>query len=86
MKSKATIEQMCEELEEAAALEGSECGEWWSSLCQLQHGIINGASEEFRAAWEKELRAEHARFKKDFQFVEEEVTHTYKERRLEYIG
>lgn len=73
------------ELQQAAALEGAELGEWWAALAGLIPRVFDGASEEFQAAYEKELRAEHARLKEEFRiedFTDTETrTVTYRELR-----
>jgi hypothetical protein len=68
--------EMATELEQAAELEGAELGEWWSALAGLVPRVFDGASEEFQAAFEKELRAEYKRLKEEFRIKEWTDTET----------
>lgn len=79
------LHDLAAELRQAAALEGAELGEWWAALADLLPMVADGASDEFAAAYEKELRAEHQRFKEEFRIDNwtdtETRTVTYRELR-----
>jgi predicted secreted protein len=62
--------EMAEELGQAADLEGSEVGEWWSALSALVPRVFDAASDEFREAFEKELRSQYLMFKEEYSIVE----------------
>jgi hypothetical protein len=76
--------EMATELEQAAELEGAELGEWWSALAGLIPRVFDGASEEFRSAFEKELRSEHKRLKEEFRIEETTETKTVTYRELKH--
>jgi hypothetical protein len=76
--------EIATELEQAAELEGAELGEWWAALAGLIPRVFDGASEEFQAAFEKELRAEHKRFKEEFRIEETTETKTVTYRELKH--
>lgn len=76
--------EMAEELDEAAKLCNDECGEWWSMLAAMWPRVRDGASGEFQAAYEKELRSEHKRFKDEFRIVEEIETREVKHRTVHH--
>lgn len=86
MKEIVEVEEMVADLEEAASLERSEVGEWWSALVAMDRVIEYGATERFRKAWVAEVKAEYKRLKRDFRIEEStrEVTQTV--RSLEFIG
>ncbi len=85
MKEVVEVEEMLADLEEAAKLDGTECGEWWAALVAMDNAINYGATERFRKAWAAEVKAEYKRLKRDFRIEEttREVTQTV--RRLEFI-
>lgn len=72
------LRQMIEDLREAAQIEGTELGEWWHALIGLYPRIVDGGSEEFKKAFEKELVAEHKRLKEEFKIVETTETRIVK--------
>lgn len=76
--------EMATELEQAAELEGAELGEWWAALAGLIPRVFDGASEEFRAAFEQELRSEHKRLKEEFRIEETTETKTVTYRELKH--
>ena len=63
---------------------GDELGEWWAKLTELRYLVQYGASDEFRTAYEKELREEHKRYKAEFRIVEHTETRTFVVRTLEH--
>jgi hypothetical protein len=77
------ISEMAVELERASELEGSELGEWWGSLARMVPRYIDCASEEFKLAFESEIKMEYARFKEEFRVVETIETRT--EKRIELL-
>ena len=79
------MDEMAQELEEAAEIEGAEVGEYWSHLARLVTSYIDYMNEEFRLALEKEVITEYNNLKKNFKIVEEEQTRTYITRRLEPV-
>lgn len=81
--SELTICEMLEELSRAAEYEGSEVTESWASLVEGQTAADYG-SDEFRKAYEKEVREQYMHFRDNFRFVTrtEEITYTD----LEFIG
>ncbi len=76
--------EMATELEQAAELEGTELGEWWAALAGLIPRVWDGASEEFQAAFEKELRSEHKRLKEEFRIEETTKTKSVSFRELKH--
>lgn len=80
------LEQMIEDLREAAALDGTENGEWWARLADMADAIEYGASNKFIAAWKAEVKAEHKRLKQDFQVTKFEQTIKQVVKRLDHIG
>jgi hypothetical protein len=66
--------EMADELDDAASLCDDEVGEWWQALARMWPRVCDGASEEFLAAYKKELSSEHQRFKEEFQITQ--VTET----------
>jgi hypothetical protein len=76
--------EMATELEQAAELDGAELGEWWSALAGLVPRVFDGASEEFQAAFEKELRSEYKRLKEEFRIEETTETKTVTYRELKH--
>jgi len=81
-----TMEEMVSELAEIGRLEGAEYGDWLSSLANVYHFMHDSASNEFKEAYENEIRCEYIRIKTEFIVIEEEITRTFIDRRLEYIG
>lgn len=77
--------EMATDLEQAAQIDGTELGEWWAALAGLVPSVIDGASEEFLAAFEKEIRAQHKRLKEEFYVEETTETKTVTYRRLKSI-
>lgn len=65
----ADTQEIAEDLQTAAEMCMDETGEWWSFLADSERCSSYG-SEEFRAAFEKELRAEHKRLKTEFHYRE----------------
>ena len=80
------FEDMIEELSEAARLDNSENGEWWSALLSVERAIEYGATERFKKAWQAEVKSEYRRLKRDFRIEDTEKVVTHKVRRLEFIG
>ena len=78
---KQDMYEIIADLEEAAEYSDDELGEWWRGLVNLWPRVVNGGSNEFLLAYEKEVREEHKRLKEEFELVEETVTRevTYKE-------
>ena len=76
--------EMATELEQAAELEGAEIGEWWAALAGLIPRVFDGASKEFKAAFEKELRSEYKRLKEEFRIEEVTKTQTVTYRELKH--
>lgn len=68
-----TIEQMCEELGEMAQYEGTETGEYWSSLSELVKDSYL-MSEDFRNAFEAEVREQYFWYKRNFKLEVHECT------------
>ena len=80
------LQQMINELESAADLEGTEVGEYWSDLVSLQYKT-DGMSPEFKYAWENEIKTNWIMLKNEYKIVEHEYTPTPRTaKRLEYIG
>jgi len=79
------LEEKLEIIEQAAQLEETELGEWWQALCDLYPRVMDGASDEFREAWEMEVDLEFERVTSEFKIVErtETITRTFKD--LVYI-
>ncbi len=80
------IEEMAEDLTEAARLDGTENGEWWASLAGMTDFLHYGATDRFLKAWIAEIKAEHKRLKRDFRVSERVIESKQKVRSLEYIG
>lgn len=74
------IVDMASELEDAAGLDRSELGEWWTALVGLIPRVFDSASKEFRDAFENEIKSEHKRLKEEF--ILEEIMETAKYRIL----
>jgi len=81
-----TLEKMIEEISELAHIEGSEYGEWLIGLCNLHHFMSYCPSDHFKEAWENEVKEEYIRLKTEFVVIEEEITRTFIDRRLECVG
>lgn len=63
------INQMIEELEEAGIEEGTETGESWRALADMQR-FAHYLSDQFADALEREIREQHAWMKENFTWVE----------------
>lgn len=72
-----------QDLGERARLEGSELGEYWQLLMQMNQYEFC-MSNEFKAAFNKELKQEIKRAQEDFDIVKEEETRTREVKHLEY--
>jgi hypothetical protein len=68
--------EMASELQKSAQYDGSELREWWEVLASLVPRVFDCASEEFRLAFEKELRSEYKRLKEEFRLVTTTETQT----------
>lgn len=68
--------EMASELQKVARYDGSELREWWEALASLVPRVFDCASEEFRSAFEKELRCEYKRLKEEFRIVATTETQT----------
>jgi hypothetical protein len=77
-----TIDEMISELEDASSLEGTELGEWWGMLCEMQNRVADFGSDAFRDAWHEAIREEHSRLKEEFELVEEVFTKSQKVKSL----
>jgi hypothetical protein len=75
------LEEKLKIIKQASQLEETELGEWWHVLCDMHPRVMDGASDEFREAWEKEIDLEFERVTSEFKIVErtETITRTYKE-------
>lgn len=67
-------QEMIDELNNAADIDGTETGEYWLSLINLYEQYTYAMSEEFVAALAAEILSEYNYFKTNFQIVEEEIT------------
>ena len=74
-------EQLIEQLEEYAELEGSEAGEYWSALCNLA-GYAYCMPDDFAKAVLEQVRLEVENIEKTMEIVEEERTYTTKTKEL----
>lgn len=83
--SEPTIDEMLAEMESVAEIEGTEVGAVWMSLAVGKTAADYG-SEEYRDAYNREVKAQYAHFKECFRIVVRTETQkvTYKE--LEFIG
>lgn len=66
--SEITISQMVAKLLHAAELEGSEVGEQWASLANAEIAARYG-SDEYRKAWETELKASYHQLVTEYEEV-----------------
>lgn len=80
-----TPKEMAEELEDAARLDGSEVGEQWQSLSSAETAARYG-SDEFRDAWEKEVREQYEHFTTNFRIVTRKETREVEYTDLEFVG
>ena len=82
MKHEERLKQL-KEIMKYAKYEGSEAGEYWRSLCSLGHRF-DMMSEEFMAAYDKELEEVLKDLQENYEIVEEKRTNvvTYYDVRL----
>ena len=80
-----SIDEMLEELESAATLEGSEVGEQWQALVNCRAAADYG-SKEFREAYEKEVQKQYTHLKENFRIVERRETREVTYTDLKFIG
>lgn len=78
------VEDMLDELAEAAGLEGSEVGEAWKALVDSEPAAKYGSSD-FEAAWEREVQRQYRHLKENFRLVETEKTQVVKIKKLEFL-
>lgn len=76
------IDEMAEELADAATLCDNELGEWWAALAGLVPHYRDGRSREFTKAVEAEITEQYECLKADFRIVETEVTRVETVRQL----
>lgn len=79
------LDEKLEIIKQASQLEETELGEWWHALCNLHPRVMDGASEEFREAWEKEIDLEFQRVISEFKIVERTETREYTYKELVWI-
>jgi len=66
------MDEITEELEEAARAEGTECGETWAGITYLWR-CQDGLSSSFTEALEQEIRDQHKWFKENFTWVQHDA-------------
>lgn len=67
------IEEMIEDISEAANLEGSEIGEYWQALVNFSQFVYYGPSDEFISAFNKEVKEQHSYIKDEFEIIDEDI-------------
>ena len=78
------LEDMVSDLEDAAKLDHTEVGEYWTWLVAGE--LVNFQSDSMKKAWEKEVESQHRILKEEYKIVEEEKQITQKRKVLKYIG
>jgi len=71
------VQEMANELEEYAEMEGTELGELCGTLCSLMNYFDYTRTEEFESAVAAEIEQQLAYFKKHSKVVETEETHKH---------
>lgn len=84
VESVVSIDEMVDSLEVAGNEINDEGGEYWQNLANLRSYVSYLASDEFRAAWEKEVKAQYDKLQNEYEWVEEDVTQTHRVRELRY--
>lgn len=85
MDDDITLDEMVADLEEAAAIDKTELGEYWGWLTHLgAHSYRDFMTDEFKQSLEDEIRCEWIRLKEEFEVVVEEVSVVQKVARLKH--
>lgn len=80
------IDKVIEELYEASLLEGSELGDYWSTIISLYEYNTAGMSESLKQTLKKEILDQYEYYKENFIIETREETYTRTIRELVDIG